>query len=1356
MDKLSYPMSLHNHTDFSNFRLRDSINTVENLIDYAIELGHSGVAITEHDTIASSIRAEKYYNKIKKDNPNFKLIRGNEIYLVRNGLTNDNFNKEVDRYFHFILLAKDEIGHQQIREISTRAWMRSWMARRMRRVPTYYQDLIEIIGSNPGHVIGSTACLGGCLPTQLLRLLEMERGTSKNMAAIELKKKIYIWIEQIQNIFGKDDFYFEMQPSFNKDQIYVNKKLVELGEEMGIKYIITNDAHYLKKEDRPIHKAFLNSQQGDREVDDFYATTYLMNDEEIYHYMEESLGEEVIQKAYRAIEEIRDKCEDYTLLKPLKIPRLNWKRFELTHNKDFYIDRTPYLKKFYESDYSEDRHLACAIINRLEEATKEEDLNNQKTYDEINACLEDTWVSSEVNGSRWSAYFLNLQNIIDSCWDAGTLVGCGRGSGVGFILLYLLGITQINPLREKAPTFRWRFLNPERVSVLDVDIDIEGGRRADVLKNFRNIYGEDRVANVLTLKTEKSKSAILTAARGLGIDVDTAQYLSSFIEADRGQLRTLKQTFYGDPENNIPASSHFRTEMEENYPELWTVAQRIEGLINGCGVHAGGVIFVDEPFTNSTALMRAPSGEIITQFDLHDAEDTGLIKYDILSVEALDKIHNCIDLICNYGYEEREATLKETYEKIVGIYNLERDDHKMWEMCWNHKVQSLFQMEKQSGIQGIAVMKPTSVDDLAILNSAIRLMATEKGGEMPVNKLARFKAYPVDWDYELKKYGLGAEAKEILSPVLSISYGLCIAQEQFMQLVQLPELGGFNLTWADKLRKSIAKKNPAEYEKLTKEFFEEIEKRGCDKKLCEYTWNVLIAMSKGYGFNLSHTLAYSLIGLQELNLAYRYPTILWDCACLISDSGGAEKEVEDDTEDEVKEEVTYYNEMEDFTDEDNEDDVVNEYDEEDCDGYPATVKVLKDEKKKKKVKSTNYGKIATAIGKMKSEGVNIVATDINKSSYTFAPDVDNNSIIYGLSGITKVGDDLVHQIMDNRPYESVEDFLNKVKVNKPQMINLIKAGAFDGIGRDNDRVKTMEDYIDMISDKKKRITLQNMKMLIEFGLIPVEYDFQCKVYNYNKYLKKFKEEDCYLMNNIAFSFYENNFDLDLLVLDDLTESGFKIKQTDWDKIYKKQMDIIRPYIKDNNEKLLNAVNNKLKQDMWNKYCIGNISSWEMDAISCYIHEHELIKLKNNIYGFIDYKNLPEEPEVNYEFKSKQTGQKIPLFKIHRIVGTVLDKDKAKKNITLLTTSGVVTVKIFGDAFTHYDKQLSERGADGHKHVIEKSWFSRGNKIIVTGIRRGDSFIAKKYKNTPYHLVELINNIDDMGYIKTTKERADVL
>ena len=203
------------------------------------------------------------------------------------------------------------------------------------------------------------------------------------------------------------------------------------------------------------------------------------------------------------------------------------------------------------------------------------------------------------------------------------------------------------------------------------------------------------------------------------------------------------------------------------------------------------------------------------------------------------------------------------------------------------------------------------------------------------------------------------------------------------------------------------------------------------------------------------------------------------------------------------------------------------------------------------------------------------------------------------------------------------------------------------------------------------------------------------------------------------------------------------------------MDKIRPFIKDNNELLLKKVNWKLRQDLWDKYCQGNISQWEMDSISCYIHDHELKNLRNGFYGLSNFSQLPENPVVNYEFRSKETGQKIPLFKICRIAGTVLDKDKNKKMVTLLTNDSVVTVKIFGEAFTHYDRQISEKGADGVKHVKEKSWLSRGNKVIITGIRRDSDFIAKKYKNTPHHLVELITSIDEGGYIKTKLEREEV-
>ena len=1325
MNKMEFPGSIHCHTDYSNLRLRDCISKVEDLLWYAAELGHEVVGITDHESISCHIKAEKIYKKVKEKYPNFKLIRGNEIYLVRNGLNADNFNKDFDRYYHFCLYAKDKIGHQQIREISTRAWKRSYMARGMRRVPTYYQDLIDIIGSDRGHVIGSTACLGGALPTQLLKYHQTKDEV--------LYDKIIRWADQMRGIFGADNFFFELQPNESKEQTLANRLLIDLANTFHYNYIITTDSHYLKKEDAKIHEAFLNAQDGDREVKSFYATTYMMDTRELESHMD--LTEKELQTAYQNIKKIKDSCEDYSLLKPLKIPQLMWKDLgNYIINQRYWHSEIPYLEKFWNSDYEGDQELADAIVLKIESDKR---LQNKEIYEAVNECLEMTWISSEVNKTHWSAYYLNLQKIIEECWNAGTLVGCGRGSGVGFILLYLLDITQINPKWETTQTFAWRFLNPDRVSVLDVDVDIEGGRRAQVLEHLRKVYGEDRVANVATFGTEQSKSAILTACRGLGVDVDIAQYLSSMIVADRGQLRSLSQTFYGDEEAGFTPNDKFVIEMTNNYPEVWAVAKKIEGLICRLGEHAGGVIFVDEPFTNSTALMRAPNGDIITQYDLHDSEDVSLIKYDLLSVEALDKMHICLDLLAEQNYIDGTKPLRQLYEDTIGIYNLERTAPDMWKMVWNHDILSLFQMEKQSGVQGIALVKPESVDDLATLNSVIRLMAQEKGAEQPLNKFARFKKNINLWYKEMKDYGLTKEQMEILEPVVKLSYGICESQEGFMQLVQMPECGGFNLTWADRLRKSIAKKNPAEYEKLQKEYFATVTEKGLNQKLCNYVWNVLVATSRGYGFNKSHTLAYSLIALQEMNLAYRFPLIFWNCACLISDSGGAEKENEEENEGQIVWEEIYETTI-DFADENDEDN-----DEDDEDEEAITIA-----KKKKKTKANNYGKIAAAIGKMKAQGVSITLPDINKSRYTFYPDVELNTIRYGMSGITRIGEDLIKTIMTNRPYKSIEDFLGKVKINKPQMVNLIKAGAFDFLGNRKD---VALEYIKIVSDTKKRVTLQNMKMLIDFGLIPDEYDMERRVYNFNKYLKKFKSSEYFIVDDVAFNFYEHHFDMDKLIS---TENGFMIKQTVWDKIYQKHMDIIRPFVKNNSEQLLEAINNRIISDNWNKYCSGSISKWEMDAISCYFHEHELAATKIARYNIKSFSKLPEQPEVAFIYEKK--GQSIPIFEITRICGTVLDKDKNKNLVTLLTTDGVVEVKLYGPVFNNYNKQISVKNeVTGKKTIIEKSWLSRGNKIIVTGMRRESMFIAKKYKNTPYHLVELITEITEDGSIKTVGERADI-
>lgn len=840
-----------------------------------------------------------------------------------------------------------------------------------------------------------------------------------------------------------------------------------------------------------------------------------------------------------------------------------------------------------------------------------------------------------------------------------------------------------------------------------------------MLHALREKYGTDRVANVITFGTESSKSAIQTAARGLGIDNDIALYISSLIPMDRGKIRTLSQCYYGDDEEDFAPIPLFQQQMHM-YPELWEVAKKIEGLVCRIGEHAGGVIFVDEPFTNSTGLMKVPNGDIVTQFDLHDCEDVSLIKIDLLSIEALDKMHVCLDLLCGQGYIERQATLKETYEKYLGIYNIERKNPDMWHMVWEHRIQALFQMEKQSGIQGIALTQPESVDDLAVLNSVIRLMAQDKGAEQPLNKYARFKNNINLWYDEMKQYGLSKEEQTILEPIVKQSYGICESQEKFMQLVQLPDCGGFNLGWADRLRKSIAKKNPAEYEQLTKEYFENVKEKQLSFNLCNYVWNVLVATSRGYGFNASHTLAYSLVGLQEMNLAFKYPTIFWDCACLITDSGGAEDE------DVEEEEIVDIYEPEDFT----------EYEYEDAEDKKT---------KKKKRRSNNYDKIATAIGKMRASGINVTPPDINTSQYTFYPDVENNKILFGMRGLLNVGDDVIEATINNRPYISPKDYILKTNPKKTSMISLIKAGAFDSM---MDRKLCMAWYLWEVCDKKQRLTLQNMNSLIKYNLLPEDTEEQIlgrRIYEFNRYLKAICKSTSthYKLDERAINFLTEIGYIDYVSSDNGKDFYLEIKL--WDKkIYQPWMDIFRTWISNDKDKILEELNQIAFLEEWNKYATGNVSSWEMEVMCFYYHEHELEKVNTDKYGIINFFDLPEEPIVD---KIYNKGDKqITLFKLFKICGTCIAKDKAKGTATLLTTDGVINVRFRKEHFSMFDKQISERRPDGSKKVIEKSWFNRGSMIMVQGIRQGDQFVAKKYANSGsphqlYHIDEYCENGD---------------
>ena len=832
-----------------------------------------------------------------------------------------------------------------------------------------------------------------------------------------------------------------------------------------------------------------------------------------------------------------------------------------------------------------------------------------------------------------------------------------------------------------------------------------------------------RVVRVGTERTEAAKAAILTAARGLDIDVDTAQAIAGLIESDRGIQRSLKTTYYGDPENDIPPNRTFQDEMKK-YPDLWEVAQKIEGLQCGSGCHAGGVIIVDEDITETNSLIKLNSGEWVTAWDLHESEEVSNVKIDLLATLNLTRMRTCLDLLVQYDYIEKKDTLRETYEAAIGVYNLNRDNPKMWEKLANNEILSVFQFDTPQGVQGISLAKPTSVEEMAALNSIMRLMASEKGAEQPLEKYARFKKNPNLWEQEMNRYHLTAEQKKMLHKYLDYEYGICASQEDIMSMIQDPQLGGWSLKDSDMLRKSIAKKDPKLYEELSQKYFDTVKEKNLDINLCNYFWNVLVNTQRGYSFNLSHTLAYSLVGLQNMNLACNYPIIFWNTANLIVDSAGVD---DGDDDDDVDEDEIIEN-IEEAIEEAEDDENV----------------VVEEKEKVKRVKKTvDYGKMSRAIGRFKSYGINVYPPDINKSGFTFTPNVESNSITYGLRGITRVSNDVIKKIMKNRPYSSFFDFMEKNKTNKLQTLNLIKSGAFDTI-ENKPREQILHDYFSSIADKKERLTLQNMQMLINKDLIPDGMAFFAKLFLFNKFLKTCKNGDNYMLNDAAINFITEHFDLDL------TNNGVEISQKVWDALYKKSMEPMRVYLKDHKDEMLEALNESLYNDVAEKYGEGTISKWEMDSISCYFHEHELAPVAAQYDNFFE---LNEEPEVEYAFFNDK-GQEIKVFKLFRIIGTVIDKNKLKNSISLLTPTGVVQVKIYKAQYSQFDKQISRQNGDGTKSVIEKSWFTKGTKLMVQGIRRGDNFIPRKKKNSPLPVIAKIIGINEDNKLMFQLERAE--
>ena len=443
----------HSHTMYSNLRLLDSINKPKDLIDRAIEIGLSGIAITEHESLSSAPEINFYAQDILKEHSDFKVAIGNEIYLTP--------NREMgQKYYHFILIAKNKTGFRALRELSSRAWMNSYWDRGLERVPTTYSELEEIVNKYPHSLIATTACLGGQVSSQVLNLIKTEK--HEDAAGItETHNNIVKFILWCKKLFG-EDFYIECAPGKSSEQIAVNKRLKSVAAAFDVKMVLGSDAHYLKKEDRFVHKAYLNSKGGEREVDAFYEYTYLQDENEIKENIAPSELDynELVNNSY----EIYNKIENYNIAHKQTIPKVKVKNYDKT---EFYWDSHigskktfPVLYQMGKSDNIYERYW----VNECSKKLTELGLHQKKEYwERLEEEADIKKTISEKLETNMFRYPIVLQHYVDFFWECGSTVGAGRGSSCSGLNHYLLGVTQLDPIKWDLPF--WRYLNKERVEL---------------------------------------------------------------------------------------------------------------------------------------------------------------------------------------------------------------------------------------------------------------------------------------------------------------------------------------------------------------------------------------------------------------------------------------------------------------------------------------------------------------------------------------------------------------------------------------------------------------------------------------------------------------------------------------------------------------------------------------------------------------------------------------------------------------------------------------------------------------------------------------------------------------------------
>jgi DNA polymerase-3 subunit alpha len=759
---------LHCHTEYS---LLDGASRVEALVKRARELGMPAIAITDHGSMYGTI--DFYKQAIKHG---IKPIVGCEVYVAPRSRSEKTM-VEGEAYYHLVLLAETDTGYKNLIELVSRAYTEGF----------YYKPRIdkELLREYHEGIICLSACIAGEIPSLLLK------GDTAAALALAI---------EYQSIFGKNNFFLELQDHGMPEQKQVNGQLIEIGRQTGIGLVATNDLHYINKADAECHDVLLCIQTG-KTIDDPERMRFPSSEFYLKSAQEMALLFPDVPEALTNTYSIAQRCDVNFEFDKLHLPE-----FPVPDN----LSADEFLKKLCEE----------RLAQRYNPVTEECKARLMFELDVIQKM-------------GYSSYFLIVWDFISYARQNGIAVGPGRGSAAGSIVAYLLGITNIDPL--KYGLLFERFLNPERVSMPDIDIDFCYEKRGRVIEYVASRYGADRVAQIITFGTMAAKAAIRDVGRALNLPYSDVDRIAKLVPNELGI--TLKKA--------LEVSSELRNLYETDHVVRRHIdlALAVEGLPRHASTHAAGLVIAREPLTHYVPLQNSAEGFITTQFDKDRVEEIGLLKMDLLGLRTLTVIGDALEMI----HANRDVD--------IDIDAIPLDDPPIAAMLSAGETAGVFQMESTGMTNLVKELKPERFDDL------IPLVALYRPGPLGSGMVT---------DFIERRHGRKTISylHPLLEPILKDTFGVILYQEQVMQIASV--MAGFSLGQADLLRRAMGKKKHSVLEAQRATFKQGAAAREIDPALAEEIFNLMEHFAD-YGFNKSHSAAYALVAYQTAYLKAHYP-----------------------------------------------------------------------------------------------------------------------------------------------------------------------------------------------------------------------------------------------------------------------------------------------------------------------------------------------------------------------------------------------------------------------------------------------------------------------------------------------------